>query len=79
MKKYTHFIFAAVVVAAMPLLMQSGSLASEVLIFALAAMGCDFAQGYAVGRPMPAEVLPVWSRNWTQPRFNPARRFQAPG
>ena len=46
---------------------------------AAAAAGVSHAQGYAVGRPMPAEVLPVWSRNWTQPRFNPARRFQAPG
>ena len=46
MKKYTHFIFAAVVVAAMPLLMQSGSLASEVLIFALAAMGCNLLLGF---------------------------------
>jgi branched-chain amino acid transport system permease protein len=46
MKKYTHFLFAAVVVAAMPLLMQSGSLASEVLIFALAAMGCNLLLGF---------------------------------
>lgn len=46
MKKYTHFLFAAVVVAVMPLLMQSGSLASEVLIFALAAMGCNLLLGF---------------------------------
>lgn len=46
MKKYTHFILAAVFVLAMPLLMQSGSLASEVLIFALAAMGCNLLLGF---------------------------------
>jgi len=46
MKKYTHFILAAVVVLAMPLLMQSGSLASEVLIYALAAMGCNLLLGF---------------------------------
>lgn len=46
MKKYTHFILAAVVVLTMPLLMHSGSLASEVLIFALAAMGCNLLLGF---------------------------------
>lgn len=46
MKKYTHFILAAVFVLTMPLLMQSGSLASEVLIFALAAMGCNLLLGF---------------------------------
>ncbi|MBV8620508.1 MAG: branched-chain amino acid ABC transporter permease, partial [Curvibacter sp.] len=30
----------------MPLLMHSGSLASEVLIFGLAAMGCNLLLGY---------------------------------
>lgn len=44
--KHLHFLLAAGVVAAMPLLMQSGSLASEVLIFALAAMGCNLLLGY---------------------------------
>ena len=48
MKKYTHFILAAVVVLTMPLLMHSGSLASEVLIFALAAMGCNLLLGVAL-------------------------------
>ncbi|RKR27821.1 amino acid/amide ABC transporter membrane protein 2 (HAAT family) [Acidovorax sp. 93] len=46
MKKYTHFILAAVVVLTMPLLMHSGSLASEVLIFTLAAMGCNLLLGF---------------------------------
>ena len=46
MKKYTHFILAALVVLTMPLLMHSGSLASEVLIFALAAMGCNLLLGF---------------------------------
>lgn len=46
MKKYTHLLFALVFVVAMPLLMQSGSLASEVLIFALAAMGCNLLLGF---------------------------------
>src|SRR5206468_390683 len=37
---------ALAVALAMPLFMQSGSLASEVLIFALAAMGCNLLLGY---------------------------------
>jgi branched-chain amino acid transport system permease protein len=46
MARHLHFILAAAVAVAMPLLMQSGSLASEVLIFALAAMGCNLLLGY---------------------------------
>lgn len=46
MKKYAYFLLAALVVLAMPLTMQSGSLASEVLIFALAAMGCNLLLGF---------------------------------
>lgn len=46
MKKYMHLILAAMLVVAMPLLMQSGSLASEVLIFGLAAMGCNLLLGF---------------------------------
>lgn len=46
MSRHIHFILAAAVALAMPLLMQSGSLASEVLIFALAAMGCNLLLGY---------------------------------
>jgi branched-chain amino acid transport system permease protein len=44
--RHIHLILAAAVVIAMPLLMHSGSLASEVLIFALAAMGCNLLLGY---------------------------------
>jgi EAL domain-containing protein (putative c-di-GMP-specific phosphodiesterase class I) len=28
------------------------------------AAGCDIAQGFFIGRPMPAEALPEWSRLW---------------
>jgi branched-chain amino acid transport system permease protein len=47
MARHMHLMMGVAVVAAMPLLMQSGSLASEVLIFALAAMGCNLLLGYA--------------------------------
>lgn len=46
MSRHVQFILAAAVAGAMPLVMQSGSLASEVLIFALAAMGCNLLLGY---------------------------------
>lgn len=46
MKKNTLFLLAAAVVLMMPLLMTSGSLASEVLIFGLAAMGCNLLLGF---------------------------------
>lgn len=46
MKKNTLFLLAAAVVLIMPLLMTSGSLASEVLIFGLAAMGCNLLLGF---------------------------------
>lgn len=46
MKKHMHFLLALAVVLLMPLLMQSGSLASEVLIFGLAAMGCNLLLGF---------------------------------
>ena len=44
MRKHTHLLLAIAVVLVMPLTMQSGSLASEVLIFGLAAMGCNLLQ-----------------------------------
>jgi diguanylate cyclase (GGDEF)-like protein len=36
----------------------------------LAALGCDMAQGYFVGRPLPADALTQWleHRTWTGPR-----------
>ncbi len=46
MRKHTHLLLALAVVLLMPLLMQSGSLASEVLIFGLAAMGCNLLLGF---------------------------------
>jgi branched-chain amino acid transport system permease protein len=46
MRRHIHFILAMAVVLLMPLLMQSGSLASEVLIFGLAAMGCNLLLGF---------------------------------
>jgi EAL domain-containing protein (putative c-di-GMP-specific phosphodiesterase class I) len=27
-------------------------------------MGCDFAQGYGVARPMPAGDIPAWTAGW---------------
>lgn len=29
-------------------------------------VGCDLAQGYFIGRPMPAEQLPIWHKAWMQ-------------
>jgi branched-chain amino acid transport system permease protein len=46
MSKHIHFILALAIVLLMPLCMQSGSLATEVLIFSLAAMGCNLLLGY---------------------------------
>ncbi len=46
MSRHSHFLLALAIVVAMPLCMQSGSLASEVLIFGLAAMGCNLLLGY---------------------------------
>ena len=46
MNKNTHLLLALVAVLLMPVLMQSGSLASEVLIFGLAAMGCNLLLGF---------------------------------
>ncbi len=31
---------------------------------ALMRLGCDFAQGYFISRPMPADALPLWAQNW---------------
>ena len=46
LRKHFHLLLALAVVLVMPLAMQSGSLASEVLIFGLAAMGCNLLLGY---------------------------------
>ena len=36
-------------------------------------LGCDYAQGYGIARPMPAEQLPGWIENWS-----PNRRWMEP-
>jgi len=41
-----HFALAVLVAVALPFLMESGTLASEVLIFAIAAAGCNLLLGY---------------------------------
>ncbi|MEH3085172.1 MAG: branched-chain amino acid ABC transporter permease [Xylophilus ampelinus] len=45
-RKHFHLLLALAFVLAMPLTMQSGSLASEVLIYGLAAMGCNLLLGH---------------------------------
>ncbi len=44
--KHYQFLIAVAIVIAMPLFMKSGSLASEVLIYAMAAMACNLLLGY---------------------------------
>ena len=44
--RHVQFLIALVIVVTMPLFMKSGSLASEVLIYGLAAMGCNLLLGY---------------------------------
>ncbi|MBW7861857.1 MAG: EAL domain-containing protein, partial [Rhodocyclaceae bacterium] len=29
-------------------------------------LGCTLAQGYGIGRPMPAEEIPAWIASWTE-------------
>lgn len=47
MRRHAILLLALAVVLALPMFMRSGSLASEVLIFALAAMACNLLLGYA--------------------------------
>ncbi|MFC4704126.1 MULTISPECIES: branched-chain amino acid ABC transporter permease [Paraburkholderia] len=44
--RYRYVLLAIVVAGALPLTMRSGSLATEVLVFALAALGCNLLLGY---------------------------------
>lgn len=46
LRQHFHLLLALAVVLVMPLVMQSGSLASEVLIYGLAAMGCNLLLGH---------------------------------
>ncbi|EBA00620.1 diguanylate cyclase/phosphodiesterase with PAS/PAC and GAF sensor(s) [Marinobacter sp. ELB17] len=32
----------------------------------LVKLGCDFGQGYGIARPMPAEAMPDWIRQWNE-------------
>jgi EAL domain-containing protein (putative c-di-GMP-specific phosphodiesterase class I) len=38
---------------------------SEAALQFLHRSGCDYAQGYHIARPMAAEALPAWSKDWT--------------
>ena len=42
---------------------------------ALMQLGCDFAQGYFISRPLPAQAVPLWAQNW---RSDPAWRTPEP-
>jgi EAL domain-containing protein (putative c-di-GMP-specific phosphodiesterase class I) len=33
---------------------------------ALRKLGCSLVQGYGIARPMPAQALPDWIRQWQQ-------------
>lgn len=46
MRRYFYILLALAAVLVMPLTMQSGTLASEVLIYGLAAMGCNLLLGH---------------------------------
>lgn len=47
LKKYRDMAIAVATVLLLPLLLDSGSLATEVLVFAMAAVGCNLLLGYA--------------------------------
>jgi diguanylate cyclase (GGDEF)-like protein len=40
---------------------------NEAVWHLLAQMGCDQAQGYFMGKPMPVEALPAWLKAWQAP------------
>ncbi len=46
---------------------------------AVAAAGAHLAQGFAVGRPVMASLLPAWSRAWAQAWARPLSRGGYPG
>ena len=45
---YRFILFAAIVVCLLPLALSSGSLATEVLVYALAALGCNLLLGATI-------------------------------
>ena len=67
--RYRFLLLALLVVCVLPLTLRSGSLATEVLVFALAALGCNlmlghtgllsFGQGIFFGLGIGLEVLTV--------------------
>lgn len=40
---------------------------TDELFQALLEMGCEYGQGYGIGRPMPASELPRWLERWSVP------------
>lgn len=43
----------------------------------LLALGCEFAQGYGIARPMPARAIPTWIADWRpEPAWVRARRVE---
>ncbi len=44
----------------------------------LASLGCYYAQGYGIARPMPAEELPAWTQAWTPPVLSRLSVYASP-
>ena len=42
---------------------------TEDLFRAVREMGCEYGQGYGIGRPMPASELPAWLERWNRTPF----------
>lgn len=42
----------------------------------LAELGCDFAQGYFIAKPMAADEFPAWLQNYRPPISSSAREYQ---
>jgi EAL domain-containing protein (putative c-di-GMP-specific phosphodiesterase class I) len=35
---------------------------------ALSKLNCHYAQGYAIAKPMPADIFEIWASNWESPK-----------